>query len=68
MSPSDIIDFELQLTDAQPATLGGLHDEFVLSGRLDNQCSCYLATQALIQSLPSLAGDSFVRATPATSP
>lgn len=62
VAPSDIVDFELQLTDVQPAALGGLHSEFVLSGRLDNQCSCYMATQALIQALPSLGDDSSVSA------
>ena len=54
VAASDIIDFELQLTDTQPAAIGGLHDEFVLSGRLDNQCSCYLATEALIRSLATV--------------
>ena len=56
-----IEDFELQLVDTQPACVGGALDEFVYSGRLDNQCSCFQGISALIESLGSLADDSSVR-------
>lgn len=48
---SDILDFELQLADVQPSAVIGACDEFVSSGRLDNQGSCYCATKALVDSL-----------------
>ncbi|KAJ1448631.1 aspartyl aminopeptidase [Pelagophyceae sp. CCMP2097] len=56
-----ILDFELQLVDTQPACVGGAADEFVFSGRLDNQACCYLGVQALIESRASLAETSAVR-------
>ena len=32
-SPKDIIDFELNVIDTQPGTLGGFHKEFLITGR-----------------------------------
>lgn len=49
----DIEDFELVLYDYQASTLGGLNNEFIFSGRLDNLTSCYCAVQAIVQSKPS---------------
>ena len=49
-APTDIADFDLQLTDTQPAVLGGLLSEFVLSGRLDNLASCYTSLTAFVAS------------------
>lgn len=46
-SHSDIEDFELILYDYAASTLGGLHDEFVFSGRLDNLTSCFTSLHAL---------------------
>jgi aspartyl aminopeptidase len=60
-APEDIVDFELQLGDTQPSAVMGACDEFVSSGRLDNQGSCYMATAALIESTPTLPADSAVR-------
>mmetsp|Transcript_1410 Transcript_1410/g.4224 ORF Transcript_1410/g.4224 Transcript_1410/m.4224 type:complete len:483 (-) Transcript_1410:40-1488(-) len=57
----DVLELELQLADAQPAQLVGLEGEFVASGRLDNQASCYCGTQALIEALGTLPGDASLR-------
>ena len=42
------MDFDLTLTDTQPAQIWGLHNEFLSSPRLDNQITCYVALLALI--------------------
>lgn len=46
-SEADIEDFELILYDYAASTLGGLNDEFIFSGRLDNLTSCFTSLQAL---------------------
>lgn len=46
-SVSDIEDFELILYDYAASTLGGLKNEFVFSGRLDNLTSCFTSLHAL---------------------
>jgi aspartyl aminopeptidase len=53
VKPTEILDFELVLYDTQPAVLGGLHNEFVFSARLDNLGMTYCAVEGLIQSLES---------------
>ena len=45
----DIVDFELNLFDTQPASLGGIKSEFLNSARLDNQATCFVASEALAQ-------------------
>lgn len=42
-----LLDFDVQLFDAQPASLGGFNDEWVFSGRLDNLSSCHAILCAL---------------------
>lgn len=51
-SVDSIEDFELILYDNNPSCLGGLDDEFVFSGRLDNLTSCFTSMHGL-----SLAAD-----------
>jgi len=62
-NPADIADFDLQLCDCQPATIGGACDEFIFSGRLDNLASCYTSLRAFLRSSTdeSLASASHVR-------
>ena len=59
----DIVDFDLQLCDTQPSAIGGVHNEFIFSGRLDNLYSVYCATEALTSSslTKSLANESCIR-------
>ncbi|BFZ55615.1 hypothetical protein PYCC9005_002656 [Savitreella phatthalungensis] len=47
----EICDFELCLYDTQGACVGGLHDEFVFSGRLDNLGCTFASMRGLVQSL-----------------
>ena len=63
-APEDIVDFDLQLCDTQPAALGGAAEEFVFSGRLDNLGSCYTSLRALLAASSAdatLATDDCVR-------
>lgn len=45
-----VIDFEMQLFDAQPAALGGLSREWIYSGRLDNLLSCEAILSGLLEA------------------
>lgn len=45
-----VIDFDLYVYDTTPATVCGIHDEFVLSGRLDDLSMCIAGAQALFDS------------------
>ena len=44
-----IVDFELMCYDTQDAALGGMNNEFLYSARLDNQGTCFVCTEALVQ-------------------
>jgi aspartyl aminopeptidase len=43
-----ILDFDLFLYDAEPASFGGVNDEFIRAGRLDDLAMCHAAVTALI--------------------
>ena len=47
-----LLDFDIQLFDAQPAQLGGLEDEWIFSGRLDNLSSCHAIAEAFAAGKP----------------
>ena len=43
----NLLDFDVQFFDAQPAQLGGLDNEWIYSGRLDNLSSCHAIAVAM---------------------
>lgn len=45
-----LLDFDVQLFDAQPASFGGLNDEWIYSGRLDNLSSCHAVAEAILDA------------------
>lgn len=47
-----LLDFDVQLFDAQKAAHGGMHDEWIYSGRLDNLSSCHAIAEAFIAAEP----------------
>ncbi|KAK5166453.1 vacuolar aminopeptidase 1 [Saxophila tyrrhenica] len=46
----NIINWELELYDVQPATVGGLNKEFIYGGRIDDKLCSWAAMQALMGS------------------
>ncbi|VDD94019.1 unnamed protein product, partial [Enterobius vermicularis] len=61
--PSCILDFDLYLYDSQPAAIGGIHQEFISSQRLDNLVGTYTTVSGLLESLriSSLAEEENIR-------
>jgi aspartyl aminopeptidase len=53
----DIADFELNLYDVQPASLGGIDTEFLNSGRLDNLATVFCALEAIVDHSTDLNND-----------
>ncbi|CAK9213609.1 unnamed protein product [Sphagnum troendelagicum] len=47
---NEIADFDLGVYDTQPGTLGGVRNDFVFAGRLDNLASAYCALSALLDT------------------
>jgi aspartyl aminopeptidase len=47
-----LLDFDVQLFDAQPAQFGGLENEWIYSGRLDNLSSCHAIAEAFAAGHP----------------
>ncbi|VDL84115.1 unnamed protein product, partial [Nippostrongylus brasiliensis] len=50
-TPDQVVDMDLYLYDANPARIGGIHDEFITGARLDNLVGTYTAIRGLIESL-----------------
>ena len=48
-----LLDFDVQLFDAQGAQFGGFDDEWIYSGRLDNLSSCHAIAEAFVKAEPS---------------
>jgi aspartyl aminopeptidase len=48
VAAKDIADFELNLYDSQPATIGGCNSEFLYSARVDNLATCFVAVETLV--------------------
>ncbi|MCF0223733.1 MAG: M18 family aminopeptidase [Fibrobacter sp.] len=48
----ELLDFDIQLFDAQPAAVGGFKDQWIYSSRLDNLSSCHAIAQAMTDSTP----------------
>jgi len=48
MPIDNIVSFELCLYDLQPATISGMYEEFISSGRIDNLFSTYCSLTALL--------------------
>lgn len=64
VSPSSIQDFEVILFDVQKSCLGGLNNDWLFSGRLDDLMMSYCAVAGIIESLSSpttLDSDSTIR-------
>ncbi|PFH51426.1 hypothetical protein AMATHDRAFT_191481 [Amanita thiersii Skay4041] len=55
VAPEEIHDFELSLYDTQPATLGGINNEFIFSPRMDNLFSSFCAVEAMAESVSTSA-------------
>jgi aspartyl aminopeptidase len=53
----EIVDFELNLFDTQPAALGGITKEFLYSARLDNLATVFCAVESLADYNPSDSED-----------
>ncbi|KAF2113664.1 aminopeptidase I zinc metalloprotease-domain-containing protein [Lophiotrema nucula] len=54
---SSIVNWELELFDTQPATVGGLDKEFIFAGRIDDKLCSWAAIQALLNSTTSTSAN-----------
>ncbi len=53
VSRDSVAAWSMELYDLQPPALGGLDDEFILAGRIDNVAMCHAALEALVASTDS---------------
>ncbi|KAK4565914.1 vacuolar aminopeptidase 1 [Recurvomyces mirabilis] len=58
---SNIVNWELELYDVQPATLGGLDKEFIFAGRIDDKLCSWAAIQALIETKDEINNSSQIK-------
>jgi len=56
----NIINWELELFDVQPATVGGLDKEFIFAGRVDDKLCSWAAIQALVDAQATDTVDSSI--------
>lgn len=56
----DIASWQLECYDTQRATVSGLNDEFIVSGRLDNLTMCHAALKALTEDSISCSQTSMI--------
>lgn len=54
----DIVNWELELYDVQPATVGGLDKEFIYGGRIDDKLCSWSALEGLLASGPETSPSS----------
>ncbi|KAF2269482.1 aminopeptidase I zinc metalloprotease family protein [Lojkania enalia] len=54
---STIVNWELELFDIQPATVGGIDKEFIFAGRIDDKLCSWAAIQALLKSTTPTAAN-----------
>ena len=51
LAPGEVLlDFDVQFFDAQPANAGGMDNEWVYSGRIDNLTSCHAIAEAIVSA------------------
>ncbi|ORW07597.1 M18 family aminopeptidase [Mycobacterium kyorinense] len=53
VDPGEVLGFDLMTHDLTPSTLSGRDGALVSAPRLDNQASCYAATEAFLAAQPS---------------
>ena len=71
VDPKSVLDMDCYLydmnvwyflfADSKQATLGGIHDEFVFSGKIDNLSMTYCGLTGFLQSIQNSHSDSIVR-------
>jgi aspartyl aminopeptidase len=49
LDPEAVLSWDAMAFDLTPATLAGLNEEFLVSARIDNQLSCFVALRSLVQ-------------------
>ena len=60
VEPKQIAKWQLECYDTQPASLSGLNDDFVVSGRIDNLTMCHAALKALTNQKSELSQTSLI--------
>lgn len=53
VDPGEVLGFDLMTHDLTPSTLSGLDGALVSAPRLDNQATCYAATEAFLAAQPT---------------